>query len=424
MCRVHVAIRMKFYNNKLFFLVALLILVGFIFPVTTHAADLVPPFVVSYYPLPIGGRVLQIVSGSDGNLWFTVDRTGLNIVDAVTHLLAKPVVGSVGKITTAGTITEFSLPEATSSSAIDESVDSVSFAIATGPDGNLWFTDAYANKIGKMTPGGIVTEYSLSYSGMWPRSITKGPDGNIWFMTAGYQKSIIVSMTTAGTIVKELPVPGYDSFGQTDYGHSLTFGSDGNLWFRGTSYTSIGRMTPAGVYTEFATSGVPINIIPGINSDLWSGLSGGNLTQITTAGVITSYPTPGDPAWTLAMSADHTLWFKTGSTKDIKEIPATGGNITVDSLSTAETYVTILDMVFGQDGNIWFADSGRIGRIEVTSTPTPTIVPSPSPTVTPTPISHPPAPKYHVVCTNLMKAIRTPWHTFYYSVPSCTLVKN
>ncbi len=39
-----------------------------------------------------------------------------------------------------------------------------------------------ANKIGRITPGGIITEYPLHPQVQTePRGITAGPDGNLWF---------------------------------------------------------------------------------------------------------------------------------------------------------------------------------------------------------------------------------------------------
>src|ERR1051325_201739 len=34
-------------------------------------------------------------------------------------------------------------------------------AITTGPDGNLWFTEAAGNAIGRITPAGAIQEFSL-----------------------------------------------------------------------------------------------------------------------------------------------------------------------------------------------------------------------------------------------------------------------
>lgn len=65
-----------------------------------------------------------ITDGADGNLWFADTATSM-----------------IGRITTSGTITEYSLPKESGTGGITE-----------GPDGNLWFTEVTANKIGKIVP--------------------------------------------------------------------------------------------------------------------------------------------------------------------------------------------------------------------------------------------------------------------------------
>ena len=48
--------------------------------------------------------------------------------------------------------------------------------IATGPDGNLWFTEAGVNRIGMLTPAGVITEFGLATTSAMPNFITAGPD--------------------------------------------------------------------------------------------------------------------------------------------------------------------------------------------------------------------------------------------------------
>ncbi|HTV92224.1 MAG TPA: virginiamycin B lyase, partial [Verrucomicrobiae bacterium] len=51
--------------------------------------------------------------------------------------------------------------------------------------GALWFADAGNNKIGRITTAGVATEYTIPSGGASPVGITVGPDGNIWFTEAG-----------------------------------------------------------------------------------------------------------------------------------------------------------------------------------------------------------------------------------------------
>ncbi len=66
--------------------------------------------------------MVSIVSARDGNLWFT------------------DIAGYIGRITTAGVITEYAngLPAPTTP-----------YGLTLGPDGNLWFADVSSNSIGK-----------------------------------------------------------------------------------------------------------------------------------------------------------------------------------------------------------------------------------------------------------------------------------
>src|SRR5256885_2235398 len=96
---------------------------------------------------------------------------GACVVASVLILL----VGALPAAAAAGTITKFKVPTG------------MSFpnGITTGPDGALWFTEAGAGKIGRVTTGGAVTEFTLaggSSSGFGSHTITAGPDGALWFV--------------------------------------------------------------------------------------------------------------------------------------------------------------------------------------------------------------------------------------------------
>jgi hypothetical protein len=93
----------------------------------------------------------------------------------------------VGKITPAGTVSEYMIPTANSNSS----------GITVGPDGNLWFTEFNTNKVGRITPTGAVTEFSIPTSGSAPEAITAGPDGNLWFAEVGANK---VGRITSGAL--------------------------------------------------------------------------------------------------------------------------------------------------------------------------------------------------------------------------------
>ncbi len=69
--------------------------------------------------------------------------------------------------------------------------------ITAGSDGNLWFTEGVGNAIARITPLGVITEFSAGITpGAQPRRITSGLDGNLWFAEFGIDR--IGRITTGG----------------------------------------------------------------------------------------------------------------------------------------------------------------------------------------------------------------------------------
>ena len=54
------------------------------------------------------------------------------------------------------------------------------YAIATGPDGALWYTLVRGGRIGRLVPGGTPEMHQLDPA-CGPMVITSGPDGALWF---------------------------------------------------------------------------------------------------------------------------------------------------------------------------------------------------------------------------------------------------
>ena len=53
--------------------------------------------------------------------------------------------------------------------------------VTVGPDGNIWFNEASANNVAKITASGVITEYAVPTLNSGPEGITAGPDGALWF---------------------------------------------------------------------------------------------------------------------------------------------------------------------------------------------------------------------------------------------------
>src|SRR6266550_7302970 len=110
---------------------------------------------VTQFQLPHpDSRPYTIVTGPNGNLWFTESSRGV-----------------IGQIMPRGWIKEYQLPDPGSGP----------YGITVGADGNLWFTERYVDRIGKITPDGVITEYGGLTENAQPWDITALPDGTFWF---------------------------------------------------------------------------------------------------------------------------------------------------------------------------------------------------------------------------------------------------
>ncbi len=202
-----------------------------------------------------------------------------------------PYTAKIGKITTSGTITEYSLPN-----------ESYPYGITAGPEKEkaLWFTDNGTGKIGKITTSGTITEYSLP-KGSEPEGITVGPDGNLWFTEwVSVFAAKIGKITTSGTVTEyKLPE------GSLPEGITAGPEKESALWFAAL-LGKIGKITTSGTITEYSTpsESLPLGITtgpsPAAGEGLWYGYSG--TSKITTR----FYPkvtngekySPG-PGWTI-----------------------------------------------------------------------------------------------------------------------------
>jgi virginiamycin B lyase len=55
-------------------------------------------------------------------------------------------------------------------------------AIAAGPDGALWFSEDNGNNIGRIATAGAITETAIPTARSFPAGIAAGPDGALWFV--------------------------------------------------------------------------------------------------------------------------------------------------------------------------------------------------------------------------------------------------
>jgi virginiamycin B lyase len=83
----------------------------------------------------------------------------------------------------------------------------------------MWFTEFAADKIGRISPAGVITQFSVPTADAGPYQITAGPHGAMWFTEYD---------TTADGQVTEFPVPrpSYGPAGITGSGPGPVYGTD------------------------------------------------------------------------------------------------------------------------------------------------------------------------------------------------------
>ena len=259
----------------------------------------------------------------------------------------------IGRITTAGAISEFPIPTASSFPS----------GIAAGSDGALWFTELGGNQIGRITTGGAITEFAVPTVGSFPFAIAAGPDGALWFTENAGAK--IGRITTAG-VVSEFPVSTTTACPFQGCGlDGIAAGSDGALWFADSATNTIDRITTAGAVTSYpirtATSG-PFALASGPDGNLWFIETLGNqVGRVTTAGIVTEFSVPplGGSAPPLSIGfgkitsgPDGALWFTFNGANQI-------GRITTVGVTSAYAIPTATNVPYGitngPNGALWYA---------------------------------------------------------------------
>jgi virginiamycin B lyase len=202
----------------------------------------------------------NIVAGPDGNMWYTDENASglvrITMDGAVKEysLPAGPYDLTVGadkrfyindtgttiiRTDTHGSSSTFSIPSG-DSTQLD--------GIATGPDGNVWFTEY--NHVGKIDTKGKITEYPYptqpgvnTYGG-----ITAGPDGNMWFAESTNNAIGVIKPSTGK--ITEYPIP------QECSPAPIVSPSDGNLWFACLlTVRTVGSATTHGAITLYQLGG-------------------------------------------------------------------------------------------------------------------------------------------------------------------------
>ena len=210
----------------------------------------ITPQGIDYFRTPSLSNPAFITPGPDGNIWFAEGSTG-----------------SIARVTPAGDITEFQF-----------SFFGVSVGITTGSDGNICFTDQTDHAVWRFDLAtATFTEFKTPTPNSFPGDITTGADGNMWFTEQAVDK--FARITPQGVITE---------FTGVSSPTSITAGPDGNIWIASAFVPQVARVNPATIdITLFSTPSNPTIIRPGnANNLLFTEFSANRFASITTDGTI------------------------------------------------------------------------------------------------------------------------------------------
>lgn len=243
--------------------------------------------IIKEYILPVSW-INDLATFKDGNLWFTA---GPDLIGCMTpagnvklfhtlhghtphglsynagYLWFIAGTASIGYIAHNGTVKEFVLPKGSGL------INDATAQLSGGPDGSVWVTEPMANRIGRISPTGKLTEFPIpseyggpgKYKSSMLTGITSGPDGSMWFIE-----------TLTGKIGRVTPHGVFHEFsaGNTISPYAcrtIKVGPDGNLWYACEDDQLI-RFTPKGAYTVFHTPtpySDPYGITVGPDRSIW-----------------------------------------------------------------------------------------------------------------------------------------------------------
>jgi virginiamycin B lyase len=144
--------------------------------------------------------------------------------------------------------------------------------IAAGADGNLYFTENASNKIGQISLGGTIMEFTSAFAG-GPFGITAGSDGLVYY-----------TVSTGGVARFNTGAFPMSPNGLED----ITAGPDGNLWFTENAGNNLYRSNVATFADQIAAATAasgPSGIAAGPDGNLWFTESlEDNVRRVTTDG--------------------------------------------------------------------------------------------------------------------------------------------
>jgi streptogramin lyase len=273
--------------------------------------------------------------------------------------------------------------------------------IVVGPDGNIWWTEEFTNMIGRITPGAPVTapgivHFPTGVAGV-ATGIATGCDGNIWYSNAG---QIISRMTPTGGVPGTGPQQITVGAPGSQVGRLAT-DSNGNVWYvnAGAGFSQVAYVDCTTFIAHIFGSTPTANALQtfaglalGADNAMWFTEAVppaihqiGRITTPAngTAGTYTEYPVTVTGSFTyptdITKGSDGKMWFSVFGSVATNQFFANfvpGVTIAINEFPNVidpNLFANLVTIFNGADGNIWMAEGGGAVRIVPGSPTTPDV---------------------------------------------------
>jgi virginiamycin B lyase len=241
--------------------------------------------------------------------------------------------------------------------------------IVTAPDGTMWFTEEDANKVGRITPDGQITEFAFpaEFPGTTTlKDLDVAPDGTIWVVYESGER--VRHMNPDGSVIADGQL---DSSGYP-YGEEVRVGPDGTAWIT-MSYDEdyVVRVVGTTIFSDPNAPGCEDSLGEAADGSMWCRQGDGLIHINGTASGGVRYPAGRYAAYPYAIAAGPvgSIWFGRYFSGTMFTSPDDGE---VGYLDAATSRVTAYDtgsrtapadLVQGPDGNMWFTSIGAAAGI-------------------------------------------------------------
>jgi virginiamycin B lyase len=253
---------------------------------------------------------------------------------------------------TAGTITEYSIPTASTQP----------YGLVVDSSSNVWFGEYGNAALGELTSTHSWNQYSTPTRGSQPISVTIGSDGNPWFTE--FATGRVGKFNTSTSTITEYAFSG-GAGSYPEWIDNSTVAATAGMWLPLNGDTALAKLSTSGTISYSAAVDRPYGLSVDTSGNIWYTMYNPNKVTEETVGHTArtwNVPTSGSQPFMITEGPSGTgMWFTEYHGNKIANINS-AGTLTEYAVPTASSEP---EGIVAACGNIWFAEknSSKIGEL-------------------------------------------------------------